>query len=80
MREWEKFEDTRGIVRSRKLKDRQHNGQKKKTKDKHDVMLAILFRSFSFIAPKNFKLFCFPIFRFWAYLMKIIPETRRRAH
>jgi hypothetical protein len=25
------------------------------------------------------KLFGFPIFRFWAYLIKIIPETRR-AH
>ena len=26
-----------------------------------------------------FKLFGFLIFRFWAYLMKVIPETRR-AH
>jgi len=26
---------------------------------------------------QNFKLFGFPIFRFWAYLMKVIPETRR---
>jgi hypothetical protein len=31
------------------------------------------------IAKKNFKLFGFPIFRFWAYLMEVIPETRR-AH
>jgi hypothetical protein len=28
---------------------------------------------------QNFKLFGFLIFRFWAYLMKVIPETRR-AH
>jgi hypothetical protein len=28
---------------------------------------------------QNFKLFAFPIFRFWAYLVKVIPETRR-AH
>jgi len=28
---------------------------------------------------KTFKLFGFPIFRFWAYLMKVIPETHR-AH
>jgi hypothetical protein len=28
------------------------------------------------LLPK-FKLFCFPIFRFWAYLMKLISETRK---
>jgi len=27
--------------------------------------------------PKIFKLFGFPIFSFLAYLMKVIPETRR---
>jgi hypothetical protein len=27
---YEKFEDTRGVIRSRKLKNRRHNGQKKK--------------------------------------------------
>ena len=27
----------------------------------------------------NFKLFDFPIFLFWAYLMNVIPK-RRRAH
>jgi hypothetical protein len=27
----EKFEDTKGVIRSNKPKDRQHNGQKKKT-------------------------------------------------
>jgi hypothetical protein len=27
---WEKFEDTKGVIRSHKSKDRQHNGQKKK--------------------------------------------------
>jgi len=26
---------------------------------------------------QNFKLFGFPIFRFWAYLTKVISETRR---
>ena len=26
----EKFEDTKGVIRSHKLKDRQHNGQKEK--------------------------------------------------
>jgi hypothetical protein len=28
----EKFEDTKGVIRSRKRKDRQHNGQKKEDK------------------------------------------------
>jgi hypothetical protein len=37
-------------------------------------MLAFLFRFFGFIAPKALA-----YFRFWAYQMKIIPETRR-AH
>ena len=32
-----------------------------------------------FHCSQNFKLFGFPIFRFWAYLMQVIPETRR-AH
>jgi len=27
-----KFEDTKGVIKSRKLKDRQYNGQKKKDK------------------------------------------------
>ena len=31
-----------------------------------------------YCSPK-FNLFCFPIFRFWAYPMKVIPKTRR-AH
>ena len=26
------------------------------------------------LRPQNFKSFGFPIFRFWEYLMKIIPE------
>jgi hypothetical protein len=38
-------------------------------------MLAMLFRPFGFIVPKTFKLFGFPIFRFWTQLMKVIPET-----
>ena len=33
--------------------------------------MAILLRSFGFIAAKT-KLFGFPVFRFWAYLMKVI--------
>jgi len=28
----EEFEDTKGVIRIRKLKNRQHNGQKKKDK------------------------------------------------
>jgi hypothetical protein len=42
-------------------------------------ILAILFMPFSFIAPKTFKLVCFPIFWLWAYMIKIIVEGRR-AH
>ena len=30
-----------------------------------------------FYCSKNLKLFVFPIVRFWVYLMKVIPETRR---
>jgi hypothetical protein len=37
-------------------------------------ILSILFRPFGFIAPK--KLFGFPIFWHWAFLMKFIPVTR----
>ena len=32
-----------------------------------------------FYCSQNFKLFGFPIFQIWAYLMKVVPETRR-AH
>ena len=32
-----------------------------------------------FLLPKLLKLFGFPTFRIWVYLMKVIPETRR-AH
>ena len=35
--------------------------------------------SFGFICSQNFKLFVFQIFRYRAYLMNDIPETRR-AH
>jgi hypothetical protein len=31
------------------------------------------------LLPNILKLFGFPIFRIWAYLMKVIPETCR-AH
>ena len=34
-------------------------------------------RRFSSVLSSNFKLFDFPIFQFWAYLMEVIPETRR---
>ena len=30
----EEFEDTKGVIRIRKWKDRQHNGQRKRQKDK----------------------------------------------
>ena len=33
-------------------------------------------RPFGFVAPKTFKLFGFPIFWPWAYLVKVIPETQ----
>jgi hypothetical protein len=39
--------------------------------------LAIPFRIFGLLLPKTFKLFGFPIFLYWAYMMKVIPETRR---
>ena len=29
------------------------------------------------IFQNTFKLFGFPMFRYWAYLMKVIPEKRR---
>jgi hypothetical protein len=41
-------------------------------------MLVILFMSFNLFLCKV-KLFGPPIFRFWAYLMNVIPETRH-AH
>jgi hypothetical protein len=41
-------------------------------------ILGILFRPFGFIAP-TIKLFGFPIFWYWAYLMKVTPE-KPRAH
>jgi hypothetical protein len=31
-RQWEEFEDTKGVIRIRKSKDRQHNGLQKKYK------------------------------------------------
>ena len=33
----EKFEDTKGVTRSRKSKDRQHNDQKKKEKQQSTI-------------------------------------------
>jgi len=41
-------------------------------------ILTILFTFFGLLLP-NIKLFGFPIFRFLAYLLNIITETRR-AH
>jgi len=41
------------------------------------ITTTFLLRPFCLIAPKNYKLFGFPIFRFSGYLMKFIPETRR---
>jgi hypothetical protein len=37
----EKFEDTKGVIKSRKLKDRQHNDQKKKDKKTSNDKLKI---------------------------------------
>ena len=33
---WEEFEDTKGVIKIRESKDRQHNGQKKKYKGRND--------------------------------------------
>jgi hypothetical protein len=33
-----------------------------------------------FYCSQNFKLFGFPIFRFWAYFLMMIPETRRTQY
>jgi len=41
------------------------------------TILDILFIPFEFLFPTTFKLFGFPIFWRWAYLMMVIPETRR---
>ena len=44
------------------------------------LILSILFRLFGVIALKTYKkLFDISIYRLWAYMMKVIPETRR-AH
>ena len=40
-------------------------------------MFAIMFSPFGFVTSKTLIFFGFPIFRFWAYLMNAIPETRR---
>ena len=40
-------------------------------------MLVIMFCPFGFLALKDFELFGFQLFGFWAYLMKVIQETRR---
>jgi len=45
-------------------------------KHKTWLILAVLFRPFGFIALKTYKkLFDISIYRFWAYLMKVITET-----
>ena len=38
--------------------------------------LAILFRPFGVLLLNTFKLFDFPILRYWAYLIKVTIETR----
>jgi hypothetical protein len=40
------------------------------------TVLSILFKAFWFYCSQNFKLFGFPVFRFWAYRIKGNPETR----
>jgi len=42
-----------------------------------DLILAIQLRTFGLLLRKTFKLFGIPIFRYWAYLMTCILETRR---
>jgi len=34
---YEEFEDTNGVIRIRKSKDRKHNGQTKKNKQRHKI-------------------------------------------
>ena len=114
----EEFEDTKGVIRIRKSKERQHNGQKKKdkrtnndlqnttqkTEDQatrspkvkirykvHITKFINFYPSYTgdlvwfllsclgllaLLLPNILKLFGFPIFRIWAYLMKVFPETR----
>ena len=38
------------------------------------------FRALWFYCSQNFKIFSFPIFWLWAYLMKVIPETLRNHY
>jgi hypothetical protein len=80
------------VIKSHISKDIQYNDQNKqdndlqsttqKTKRKAE-QLNILWLSYIsplvLLLPKIFKLSGFPIFRILAYIMKVIPETRR-AH
>jgi hypothetical protein len=51
------FENTKGIIRSRKsMKDRQHHGQKKKDKQrstKHNICICCLFAEHAVLKSKN---------------------------
>jgi hypothetical protein len=63
----------------KKLKIEQHDSNNK-IKDMFSSRVSSLYATnvlFGFITLKI--LVGFPIFRFWAFLMKVIPETRR-AH
>ena len=41
--------------------------------------MAIMFNSFSFLAPKDVLLYGFQICWLWVYLMEVILETRLRT-
>ena len=44
--EWEEFEDTKGVIRNRKsMKNRQHNGQKKKYKRTNNHLQNIAYKT-----------------------------------
>ena len=49
----EEFEDTKGVIRSRKSKDRQYNGQNKKAKLTNNDLLRCSCRVNSFCSTSN---------------------------
>jgi hypothetical protein len=71
----EKFVDTKRIIISRKSKDRQYNGQKKKRQNRNDILFTqITFKIYSI--SKRLKHFIFekkP--RIYLILIKFFTET-----
>ena len=51
--------------------------QKRVVRTNFDIYVYILVHAIVVLAPYIIKLFGFSIFRHLAYLMKVIPETRR---